>query len=101
MDFEGFLEDIMKLGKRPDGYSIDRKNNDGNYELKNVRWASRVVQNRNTRRNYKIARIKNGKKQKIYQCIVQAEEEGFSASAISQTINGKHKTHKGFEWVRI
>jgi len=47
--FEQFFEHI---GKRPDGtsrMSLDRKENDGNYELGNVRWATREVQRRNQR----------------------------------------------------
>lgn len=31
-------------------YSIDRRDNDGNYERGNLRWADRVTQNRNTRK---------------------------------------------------
>ena len=50
-NFLAFYED---MGKAPDGLSLERIKNDGNYELNNCRWATRQEQNTNTRKNRMI-----------------------------------------------
>lgn len=53
-DFQSFYDYVSKLPHfGEDGYSLDRINNDGNYEPGNVKWSTRTEQNRN-RRNVKI-----------------------------------------------
>lgn len=55
--FPNFLKD---MGKRPAGMTIDRKNNDGDYEPSNCRWISNKDQQSN-RRNNKHLNFSGGK----------------------------------------
>lgn len=45
---------IADMGPRPSGMMIERKDNGGNYEPGNCRWATATEQNRNTRRTWFI-----------------------------------------------
>jgi hypothetical protein len=49
--FENFFVD---MGVRPEGYSIDRTNNEGNYEPSNCKWVLNRLQHRNKRSNRMI-----------------------------------------------
>jgi hypothetical protein len=49
--FDNFLKD---MGQPPIGHTLDRENNDGDYEPGNCRWATRRTQGNNTAVNHRI-----------------------------------------------
>lgn len=52
LKFENFLAD---MGERPEGTTIERIDNDGNYEPGNCKWATKHEQSMNTRSNVSIS----------------------------------------------
>jgi len=62
LKFVGFYED---MGDRPEGMTLDRKDNDGNYCKDNCKWSTSKEQQNNMRSNVNI--IYNGKTQTLSQ----------------------------------
>lgn len=77
--FDHFLTD---MGFRPSRkHTLDRKDNDGNYDPSNCRWATRSEQQNNKRNNFRVTW------QGRTQTVTEWERElGFSKSMLSQRL---------------
>lgn len=81
-NFETFLNWSISSGWQPKGYSLDRINNDGNYEPSNCRWATRLQQGSNKSSNVIIEY--NGQSKSMIEWSI---ETGIRWSALNHRIN--------------
>lgn len=91
--------------------------NGANNMVENLRWCTRSMNNHNPitikrqSESHKgkvvgtlrkpIVQIKDGRILKAYDCLADAEREGFSHSCISRVCAGLLSTHKGFQWMYL
>jgi hypothetical protein len=86
LKFENFLAD---LGERPDGKTLERRNNSEGYNPDNCGWASRKTQNRN-RRSIKLDEAKAAAiRASTEKPRVLAARYGVNRNAIRQIRTGK------------
>lgn len=85
-----------------DDLSIDRINVNGNYEPNNCRWVDRFTQNTNTRKQRKFKAIDNNGIHYIHNCIlILSKEHNLNHKCVSDCLNGRQLTHKGWTFERI
>lgn len=54
---QGFWNFVEDMGERPEGYTLDRIDNDGHYSPDNCRWASQFTQQNNRGNNRKVVGV--------------------------------------------
>ena len=93
------------MGDRPEGLTLERKDNNGNYEFNNCEWASRKTQSRNSRpkscgpckQRWFYAWHKDSMVQYLNNNQGEfARKHGLSQGAVSACILGKAKQTKGW-----
>lgn len=90
--FASFYRD---MGPRPDGCTLDRIDNNGNYEPSNCRWSDARTQSRNRRANRTVIRDDGA----VFPSLAEAAESvGLKSTTVRSACTGKIKTAGGFRW---
>lgn len=91
--FHNYVE--ANLGERPEGYSLDRINNNGNYEPGNIRWASKATQRQNQSDHKKLPKNNSsGTKGVYYRASKDRYEVYFNHSKTDKEYLGSSKSYE-------
>lgn len=83
-------KDENKRNNRFDNLEWCTKKYNANYGERNSKISKKLSR--------KVARIKNGEIDKIYNSQTEVKKDGFLQSQVSKCCNGLLKTHKGYQW---
>jgi hypothetical protein len=89
-----FAQDIKAMGVRPPGMSLDRVDNDGNYDPDNVQWAARKTQQHN--RQVSLATAQRRKR------VGELAARGAGPAQVARVLGiPRHVASDDLEWLRL
>lgn len=83
--WSNFAQFVSDMGERPDGWTLERKDTNGDYSPENCVWATQATQNVNTRKSLRY--VYAGKEFTIRELAIEAEARGVTFSALRRRLD--------------